>query len=84
MPFVLAWAVARNRWTIAVASSVLWIVFTGYSLTSSLGFSAKTRADTTAGRQVIAERYADNRAALKDIEAKLAGIPAVTSAGANA
>jgi len=78
MPFVLAWGMARCRWALAVAASVLWLVFTGYSLTSSLGFSAKTRADTTAGRQVIAERYADSRAALKDIEAKLAGMP-VTS-----
>jgi hypothetical protein len=75
LPFFF-FAALRNRvWSQAIASAVLWVVVTAYSLTSALGHAALNRFDTTGQRAQTAEVYKDLRAELKRAEEKLGWIP---------
>ena len=72
--FFAAW---RNRmWSQAFAAAALWIVVTGYSMTSSLGHAALTRLDTSSQRAVVSANYHDLRADSKRAQDQLTWIPA--------
>lgn len=47
LPFTAAWSWRNSRFLAAFASICLFLIFSAYSLTSSLGFSATNRAETT-------------------------------------
>jgi hypothetical protein len=72
--FFAAW---RNRmWSQAFAAAALWIVVTGYSMTSSLGHAALNRLDTSSQRAVVSANYQDLRADSKRAQDQLTWIPA--------
>ena len=77
--FFAAW---RNRmWSQAAASALVWVVVTGYSLTSALGHAALNRMDTTGQRAIEAQSYKDHRADLKRAQEQLSWIPQHRPAG---
>jgi hypothetical protein len=72
--FFAAW---RNRmWSQAAAAAVVWLVVTGYSMTSAVGHAALNRLDTTGQRAVQAATYKDLRADAKRVQDQLTWIPA--------
>jgi hypothetical protein len=72
--FFAAW---RNRiWSQAFAAAVVWVVVTGYSMTSALGHAALNRLDITGQRQVASANYQDLRADTKRAQEQLTWIPA--------
>jgi hypothetical protein len=72
--FFAAW---RNRmWSQAVAALLVWVVVTGYSMTSALGHAALNRLDTTGQRAVASANYQDLRADTKRAQDQLTWIPA--------
>lgn len=75
IPFFFFAAVRNRVWSQALASAVLWVVITAYSLTSALGHAALNRFDTTGQRAQTAQVYQDLRADLKRSEEKLGWIP---------
>ena len=76
VPFFL-FAAWRNRmWSQALAAAVLWVVVTGYSMTSSLGHAALNRLDTSSQRAVASANYQDLRADSKRAQDQLTWIPA--------
>jgi hypothetical protein len=62
-------------WSQAVASALVWIVVTGYSLTSAFGHAALNRFDTAGQRTVETAAYKDLRADLKRAQDQLGWIP---------
>ena len=72
--FFAAW---RNRmWSQAFAAALVWVVVTGYSMTSALGHAALNRLDITGQRTVASANYKDMRADSKRAQDQLAWIPA--------
>ncbi len=68
LPFAIMAAWTTGRRVAASAGGALWLVFTGYSMTSSLGHSAVNRAETTSERR---HQIADYRDVRRTIEVKL-------------
>ncbi len=75
VPFFFFAALKNRMWSQAAASAVVWVVVTGYSLTSALGHAALNRLDTTGKRAVEAQSYKDLRADLKRTQDQLSWIP---------
>ena len=75
VPFFFFAAIRNRMWSQAAASAVVWVVVTGYSLTSALGHAALNRYDTSGDRAVKAASYKDLRAELKRAEDQLSWIP---------
>ncbi len=75
VPFFFFAAIRNKMWSQAAASAVVWIVVTGYSLTSALGHAALNRFDTTGQRSVDAASYKDLRADLKRAQDQMGWIP---------
>jgi hypothetical protein len=75
VPFFFFAALRNKMWSQAAASAVLWVVVTGYSLTSALGHAALNRLDTTGQRAVEAASYKDLRADLKRAQDQMSWIP---------
>lgn len=75
VPFFLFAAVRNRMWSQAIASAVVWIVVTAFSLTSALGHAALNRLDTAGQRAVEAQTYKDARADLKRAQDQLSWIP---------
>jgi hypothetical protein len=72
--FFAAW---RNRmWSQAFAAAVVWVVVTGYSMTSALGHAALNRLDITGQRAAATANYKDMRADTKRAQDQLTWIPA--------
>lgn len=74
-PFFFFAAVRNKMWSQAMAAAVVWVVVTGYSMTSAVGHAALNRLDTTSQRAVDAASYKDLRADLKRAQEQLAWIP---------
>ncbi|MEZ5842616.1 MAG: hypothetical protein R3D27_02635 [Hyphomicrobiaceae bacterium] len=71
--FFAAW---RNRvWSQAIASALVWVVVTAYSLTSALGHAALNRADTTGQRAVEAQSHKDLRSDLDRLKSQRGWVP---------
>ena len=68
IPFFFFAALRNKMWSQAIAAAVLGLVVVSYSMTSALGFAAKQRADTTAGRQQVTETYEGLKSDLKRAE----------------
>jgi hypothetical protein len=75
VPFFLFAAIRNRMWSQAMAAAVVWVVVTGYSMTSALGHAALNRLDTTGQRAVEANTYKDMRADAKRAQEQLAWIP---------
>jgi hypothetical protein len=75
IPFFLFAAVRNKMWSQAVASAVVWVVVTSYSLTSAFGHAALNRLDTAGQRQVAAQTYKDLRADLSRAQEQLSWVP---------
>lgn len=65
LPFFIFAAIRNKSWSQALGGMLLFGVCFSYSLTSSLGFAALNRADTTGSRALIAENYHDLRTELE-------------------
>ena len=75
VPFFLFAALKNKMWSQVVASAVLWVVVTVYSLTSALGHAALNRMDTNGQRSVDAAAYKDLRNDLKRSQDQMSWIP---------
>ena len=72
--FFAAW---RNRmWSQAFAAAIVWVVVTGYSMTSALGHAALNRLDMSGQRAFASANYKDMRADTKRAQDQLTWIPA--------
>ena len=58
-----------------LASAIVWVVVTSYSLTSALGHAALNRLDTAGQRTATADSYKDHRADLARAQEQLSWIP---------
>jgi hypothetical protein len=81
VPFFLFAAWRNRRWSQALAAAVLWVVVTGYSMTSSLGHAALNRLDMSSKRAVVTANYQDLRADSKRAQDQLTWIPAHRPSG---
>jgi len=75
VPFFFFAAIRNRMWSQAIASAVVGVVVTAYSLTSALGHAALNRLDTAGQRTVEAQSYQDLRGDLKRAEDQLSWIP---------
>jgi hypothetical protein len=75
VPFFFFAAVRNKMWSQAAASAVVWVVVTGYSLTSALGHAALNRFDTAGQRAADSQSYKDLRADLKRAQDQLSWVP---------
>ena len=75
VPFFFFAALRNKMWSQAAASAVLWVVVTGYSLTSALGHAALNRMDTSGQRAVDAAQYSALRADLKRLTEQASWVP---------
>jgi hypothetical protein len=73
LPFFIFAALRNRSYSQALGGALLFAVCFSYSLTSSLGFAALNRADTTGSRALNAEKHQDLRAELqRSLEAQKA------------
>ncbi len=75
VPFFFFAAIRNKMWSQAAASAVVWVVVTGYSLTSALGHAALNRMDMSGKNAVNAASYKDLRADLKRAQDQMSWIP---------
>jgi hypothetical protein len=75
VPFYFFAAMRNRSWSQAGASALVWVVVTGYSLTSAMGHAALNRLDTSGQRAVAAASYQDLRADMKRAQEQLGWIP---------
>jgi hypothetical protein len=75
VPFFFFAAFRNRMWSQALASVMVWVVVTAYSLTSALGHAALNRFDTAGQRAVEAQSYKDLRGDLKRAEDQLSWVP---------
>jgi len=75
VPFFFFAAIRNRMWSQALASAVVWVVVTSYSLTSALGHAALNRLDTAGQRTATADNYKDHRADLARAQEQLSWIP---------
>lgn len=81
VPFFFFAAIRNRMWSQAAASAVVWLVVTGYSLTSALGHAALNRMDTAGQRAVEAQSYKDLRSDLERAKEQLSWVPQHRPAG---
>lgn len=75
IPFFFFAAIRNRMWSQATASAIVWVVVTGYSLTSAFGHAALNR-DGTAGKRVAqAQTYSDLRSDLDRAQEQLSWVP---------
>lgn len=65
LPFAFMAAWIARRWFAAGCCALLWVLFTVYSMTSSLGHSAVNRAETAGAKRHDAASYKDLRRSLE-------------------
>jgi hypothetical protein len=75
VPFFFFAAIRNRMWSQAAASALVWIVVTGYSLTSALGHAALNRLDTAGQRATQTQSHQDLRTDLDRARAELGWIP---------
>jgi hypothetical protein len=76
VPFFFFAAIRNRMWSQALAAALVWVVVTGYAMTSALGHAALNRLDTSGQRAAAAANYTDLRADSKRAQEQLAWIPA--------
>ena len=65
VPFFIWWAVKNKRGGVAVAGAMVWLLASGYSLTSLLGFAEFNRASTSGTISAKSTDYRDLRTELE-------------------
>lgn len=75
IPFFLFASIRNKMWSQAAASAVVWVVVTGYSLTSAFGHAALNRDGTSGQRTAEAQIYKDLRGDLKRAQDQLSWVP---------
>lgn len=75
VPFFFFAAIRNRMWSQAAASAVVWVVVTGYALTSALGHASLNRADTAGQRGTAIQAHQDLRADLQRATQQLGWIP---------
>lgn len=75
VPFFLFAAIRNRMWSQAIASVIVGVVVTAYSLTSALGHAALNRFDTAGQRALAADTYKDLRADMQRAQEQLSWIP---------
>jgi hypothetical protein len=81
LPFFIFAALRNRSYSQALGGALLFAVCFSYSLTSSLGFAALNRADSTGSRVLKAETHQDLRAELERTRDALKALPAHRPAG---
>jgi hypothetical protein len=76
VPFFFFAAIRNRMWSQALAAVLVWVVVTGYAMTSALGHAALNRLDTSGQRAAAAANYTDLRADSKRAQEQLSWIPA--------
>ncbi len=74
LPFFIFAALRNKSWSQAFGGILLFVVCFAYSFSSSLGFAALNRADTTGARAIHAESYQELRTDLARSRDRLAKI----------
>ncbi len=82
LPFAIMAAWYSSRRMAAIAGAALWLVFTAYSMTSSLGHSATNRAETAGERRHQMADYQDLRRSLELKLKEREGLPKFRPVGA--
>ena len=82
VPFFFFAAWRSRMWSQALAAAAVWIVVTGYSMTSALGHAALNRLDTSGQRAVATATYKDLRDDLKRSRDQLSWLPPHRAAAA--
>jgi len=75
LPFFIFSAIRNKVWSQALASALVWVIVTGFSLTSAIGNSALNRKDTASKRTTQSLAYKDTRADLKRAQKELSWVP---------
>jgi hypothetical protein len=75
-PFFFLAAIRNRVWSQAVAAALVWVVVTGYAMTSALGHAALNRLTTSGDRVVASANYKDLRADSERAEKELKWVPA--------
>jgi hypothetical protein len=75
VPFFFFAAIRNRMWSQAAASALVWVVVTGYSLTSALGHAALNRLDTAGQRATQTQSHQDLRNDLERTRSQLSWIP---------
>ena len=76
LPIVLAWSWQHGRYLVMFAGGVLFLIFTAYSVASSLGYAAINRAERSGQLAAEISRHRDLSAELDQKIARRAGLPA--------
>jgi hypothetical protein len=76
IPLVLAWSWEHRRHLVTFAAGLLFVIFTAYSVASSLGYAAINRADLSGQRAGEIARHRDLRAELDRKQAERARLSA--------
>lgn len=71
LPFYIAYAWRESRHVAVVAGTLVWMVFTGYSMTSAIGFSSYNRLSGMGVREQQADTVAQARKTRERVEARL-------------
>jgi len=75
VPFFFFAAIRNRMWSQAIAAVLVWVVVTGYAMTSALGHAALNRLDTSGQRAAATATYKDLREDLKLNRDKLSWLP---------
>lgn len=76
LPVILAWSWDQRRYLVTVIGGLLFLIFTAYSVASSLGYAAINRSERTGQRAADISRYKDLRAELDQKLAERGRLPA--------
>jgi hypothetical protein len=82
VPFFFFAALRNRMWSQAAAAALVWVVVTGYAMTSALGHAALNRDDTNSHRAAAAASYKDLREDLKRARDQLSWLPPHRAAAA--
>ncbi len=75
LPFFIAWGWRSGRYSIVVPGIAVWILFSGFSLLSALGFSASNRGAIIESRDTLAAQYQRLQSDLKTVQSNLSRLP---------
>jgi len=75
VPFFLFAAIKNKAWSQALASMVVWLVVTAYSLTSAFGHAALNRFDVAGQRAHDSQVYSETKADLMRAKEQLSWVP---------
>lgn len=76
LPFFIAWSWQARRLFAAVAGTLAFLFFAGFSLLSAIGFAADNRGTLVDGREGISQAYDRVQRSLSEIEARRSALPA--------